>query len=472
MAEILILLAFIATLAAVSIYLQSRKMNLSVVSRKILHIGAIAASAISVYMVPDLDLLYYTVLLLFPIVGIAVWKGFLKNPVNGRRSWGMVWYALIFAVLLAFFRESKPHLVYYVLMVLALADGFAALVGISFRIMPYRAGGDERTVAGSVMFFLTALIVLSSGAFFIGVSTGLTLVEILGVAFFITLVEASSSNGSDNLWVPLSLVYWLLILPDVAYTPAILVSAIALPFTAILAFRSKWLSSGGALVALLFGWFYVLSPAPSWVVIPLGFFVLGSLLSKLNADRHTGPARSSMQVLANGGVPAAFLAAFFVSGFDVFLVGFVCGFGAALSDTSSSEIGVKLSQRAYSIVGFKPYPAGLSGGVSAGGTIAGLVFAGIIALLALAVWGRFSWSYFYLFTGAAFAGNIADSLLGQFIQIKYFNEITHEWQDTRPDGVLFTQKGMKGITNDVVNLISTTFSGVLGYIIYTYCEKI
>jgi uncharacterized protein (TIGR00297 family) len=465
--EIILLLALIAALAAISALMQKREIKQAVAGRKLLHIGAIGASALSVYLVPEKDWLLYTVLILLPLVILAVWKGFLKNPVDGRRSWGMVWYAVVFAALLTFFRDSEPHLVYYTLMVLALADGFAAIAGVYFRLKPYTAGGDERTIAGSVVFYLTACAVLFYGEFFIGVSAGLTNEQILFVALFITMVEAASSNGSDNLWVPVALVYWLLVFPEVGISTEVIVSAIVLPFAAMLAFRLKWLSSGGAIVALLFGWFYIFSPAPEWVVVPLVFFVCGSLLSKLNSSRQKGPARSSMQVLANGGVPAALLAAYFLTGSESFLVGFICGFGAALSDTSSSEIGVKLGQPTFSIIGFKSYPPGLSGGISIGGTLAGLIFAGINAIISAAVFGHFSLTLILIFITVAFAGNVMDSLTGQFLQVKYLNKITREWQDTPPDGVLDTHKGVKGITNDVVNLISTTFAGAAGYFIYS-----
>ncbi len=464
---ILLLLLFILALVLTSLLVQKLGNRPSTAARKVLHIGAIGASALSVYVVPDLDALLITVILLAPIIGFVVLKGFMKDAFSGRRSWGILWYVLVFALLLFLFRKDAPHLVYYPLMVLALADGVAALIGIYLRSRSYRLGGDQRTKAGSVAFFTATFVVLAFSHYVIGMPTGFTIPQLIFVSIFLTLTEAGSSNGSDNLWVPVVLVYWLLVHPvlPTAISTAIFTFLLVLT-SAWYAVKLGWLSAGGALIALLLGWFYLFNPEVKWVIIPMSFFICGSLLSKLNTRKDKGPARSGMQVLANGGMPTLFLAAYFVTGMQGFLIGFICGFGAALSDTASSEIGIKRGGKTYSILGFKPYVKGVSGGVSIDGSLSGMLFAMFLSFLAMVLLEERSIILFIGIALVSFAGNITDSVLGQLIQEKFFDKSSAEWHDNRPENVLVVVKGIPGVTNDMVNLISTSVACLAGYAVH------
>jgi dolichol kinase len=102
-----------------------------------------------------------------------------------RRSYGEIFYPLGIALLATFFPHWRPFV--YGVLVIALADGLAAPVGIRFgrRKLP---GG--KSVAGSATFLVISL------------SAGLALGVSPVVAAALTVSEASLRYGLDNLVLP------------------------------------------------------------------------------------------------------------------------------------------------------------------------------------------------------------------------------------------------------------------------------
>ena len=98
-----------------------------VFARKILHIGAISVSAFSVYFL-EIDQLLIIIGIAIPLLAAAVFLGFFNDEDSGRKSFGILYFAISFFVLPYFFGYERPHLVFYPLMVLAWSDGLATLV--------------------------------------------------------------------------------------------------------------------------------------------------------------------------------------------------------------------------------------------------------------------------------------------------------------------------------------------------------
>ena len=109
----------------------------------------------------------------------------------GRRSYGEVFYPLGIALLATFFPDWRPFL--YGVLVIALADGLAAPVGLRFgrRKLP---GG--KSVAGSATFFAVSL---SAGLVLLGRDGIATAVV---AAILLTAAEACMRHGVDNLVLP------------------------------------------------------------------------------------------------------------------------------------------------------------------------------------------------------------------------------------------------------------------------------
>jgi CDP-2,3-bis-(O-geranylgeranyl)-sn-glycerol synthase len=107
----------------------------------------------------------------------------------GRTSYGELFYPLGIA-LLAATQPTRVQFVYAVL-VLALADGFAAIVGSRARRGRLPSG---KSAAGTATFFAIAALV--------GVSTGASLATALVAAAALALVEVALRFGLDNLVLP------------------------------------------------------------------------------------------------------------------------------------------------------------------------------------------------------------------------------------------------------------------------------
>lgn len=79
-------------------------------------------------------------------------------------------------------------------------DGFAALVGKSFKSKEYQVFGCKKTIAGSaVMFVMSCLITI---AVFSYSNTQMWLLKSIGISVVATILEAVSIKGTDNLTVP------------------------------------------------------------------------------------------------------------------------------------------------------------------------------------------------------------------------------------------------------------------------------
>lgn len=467
MTTAIVLAGIILLLLVISLALQKRTRKPNSIPRKVLHIGAISVCAAAVYLVDDADHILIAAFAALPLVIVAVAAGLLKDDASGRRSWGMVYFVIAYIVLLWFFRHSRPDLVFYPMAVLAWADGLATVVGERFGKRRFRAAGDMRTIEGSVAFFLASFSVLGfSGALIsepvLFEAWGLPLT--VAVSAFLTLVEAASASGRDNLWVPLGVVYWIGISPDIDTGGFFVSAAFFLTMAAaVVAFRRAWLNAGGAVVACLLGWVLLISPMPVSIVPALIFFLLGTAFSllprKMSSKVHPErPSRSAVQVMANGGAPVASLLLFFAADHSAFLVGFIAGFAAALSDTSSSEIGTRVAAKSYAIIGLRQLRAGVSGGISLPGTLAGIVFAGVIPAVAVPL-GFLDVRTAVVVAGLAFSANLADSLLGQFTQRKR-TAADGSWEDVADPFEGNKIRGFRWMSNDAVNAIAVTLSTI------------
>lgn len=120
-----------------------------------------------------------------------------------RTSYGEICFPISVAIL---FQLSHLTPVFYIipLLVLTLADAFAAIVGVRYGKSHYNAAEGIKSIEGSLFFFITAflcvqipLLLLSDFA-----NSHIILVALF-IALLITLCEAASWQGLDNLFIPL-----------------------------------------------------------------------------------------------------------------------------------------------------------------------------------------------------------------------------------------------------------------------------
>ncbi len=132
-------------------------------------------------------------------------RGILGEAIDGvgRRSLGEVWFPL--AVGLLFLISGGDPLTFCIpMLILTLADAAAALVGARYGTLRLLPGRGEKSVEGSLAFFVLAFL-STQIPLLLFTDTGRTetLLIALGLALHTMLLEAIAGRGLDNLLIPL-----------------------------------------------------------------------------------------------------------------------------------------------------------------------------------------------------------------------------------------------------------------------------
>jgi len=121
-----------------------------------------------------------------------------------RKTKGSILYPIIvYGCYLAYDHFGAMIFYYTPILVLAISDPLAALVGKSFPKGAYEIFGLQKTLSGSSAFFLSALLLCLGLFTFLGELTFLPAFYIaLSTAFLCTIAEAISHHGYDNFSIP------------------------------------------------------------------------------------------------------------------------------------------------------------------------------------------------------------------------------------------------------------------------------
>ena len=142
---LLVLGLVVAFLTAAMETLARREVFPQWLCRKVLHLGAVGACAVAPLLLDDIKVLTLIVavtsLLLFALVG----SGMLFREDGGRRSWGIALFPLPYLALLLIFPEVADRwLIALPMLLLAVSDAFAAVVGTLFRTPSFTLTGDRK----------------------------------------------------------------------------------------------------------------------------------------------------------------------------------------------------------------------------------------------------------------------------------------------------------------------------------------
>jgi len=268
-------------------------------------------------------------------------------------------------------------------------------------------------------------------------------------------------------------------------------------FAAVVAFaarRAHALTTGGAAAAFVVGTLTVASGSAGFALVLLAFFVPSVLLSRYGRARKraltdagkAGP-RDAMQVVANGGVATACALAWATTHDVRWAFAFAGAYAAAAADTWATEIGTLARSEPRSILTLRPVATGMSGGVTLPGTLAeiagaawmGLVGIAGIVLAYLLVTGGFGYSMANGAAGtlrlavAALAiplggvlGATVDSVLGATVQELRRCDACGRTCETDPHacgGPTRLVRGVRGCSNDVVNLLATAAGAAVAF---------
>jgi len=249
------------------------------------------------------------------------------------------------------------------------------------------------------------------------------------------------------------------------------ISAVLSGAIVVVAALARSLSLSGAVAAWAVG-FLVYGFGGVALAFPLvAFFATSSLLSRL--PRRGGPAvsqtrgsrRDAVQVLANGGVPAALALACALHP-QSRLLAMLClaALAAANADTWATEIGSRLSRRPRLVSTWRPVEPGMSGAVSWTGFVASLLGAAVVVAAGVAAWppgtavlfGRPDMAESLALVWAGLMGSYLDSLLGASVQgiwrCSRCERVTERARHC--DAAATRLRGLAWVDNDVVNLLS------------------
>ncbi|HYG63719.1 MAG TPA: hypothetical protein VEL74_14150 [Thermoanaerobaculia bacterium] len=184
--------------------------------------------------------------------------GFLKS-LHGvkRRSRGAEYYPL--AVFLTFvLTQGRPWLYLSAVLVLAVADAFAALIGSQYGRVRYEVEDETKSLEGSLVFLVLAFLAIHLPTLLLtDLPRPVCVLAALLVAALVTGFEAISLEGADNLFIPLAVV---LILAKITSKPLgevifqnLSLLAICL-LVALVVWRSHSLNVGGAIAFILFAY--------------------------------------------------------------------------------------------------------------------------------------------------------------------------------------------------------------------------
>ena len=131
---------------------------------------------------------------------------------------GTVYYAIsiLILIIISFGIYKDPLLGLIPNLIMAYSDGFAGVFGKILKSKKYKINGAKKSYAGSfIMFLLTILIIggyLLSKHQEVFFQTGHWPLITVMMSIMITIIEAVSSKGSDNISVPISTLIMLILI--------------------------------------------------------------------------------------------------------------------------------------------------------------------------------------------------------------------------------------------------------------------
>lgn len=131
---------------------------------------------------------------------------------NKEEGLGTVYYAISLLILsiITFGIIKKPEMGLVPVLVMAYADGLAAVFGKKIKSKPIKIGKTTKSIAGCVTMFIVTFIITSSFLRY----TGVTMWPLFSIIMsaFATIIELVSVKGLDNITVPAIMYIMLMVM--------------------------------------------------------------------------------------------------------------------------------------------------------------------------------------------------------------------------------------------------------------------
>ncbi len=453
-------------------------------ARKFLFLIAASITSFSVYLIESINLLIITA----SGASVLAWLVIVKNLFSDyyesqKQGWSIFYFSLAFLFLLVIFRENR-FMIFFPFFSAGISKGISSITGLYLGRKHYVITAGEKSIAGSISFFLL-LFLFTLAPFYFNISeTGFSspgsqylIISSVTIAFFLTVTELLTSGGNGSFFVPVLYAVLFFLFYKIENFTLLYDFLTGLGFAFLLvtaSYKLKFLSLNGSiatfiLAGLLFGF-----GGWAWSVPILSFFLLSSLISKMpHRSKDTegifekSSTRDYLQVFANGGAGGVLVLLYTNSGDQIYYLLYVAALAAVCADTWATEIGTMRKTATYHILNFRKVSQGISGGISVQGTL-GAVAGSFAIALSGAFWINEGLAvYFLLVMFSGLAGSIIDSLLGATIQLQYkcnsCGKITERKEHCGVKSKYF--RGINWVNNDVVNFLCS-LSGIVIILIF------
>lgn len=250
-------------------------------TRKLVHLGGGIVGLFLPFLIRSpLVVLLLTLSLSF-LFALGGKTGLLKS-IHGvaRSSRGSEYYPL--AIFLVFLISAdRPWLYVSAVLVLAVADAFAALIGSRYGVIRYEVEDEYKSLEGSLVFLIVAFLAVHLPTLLMtDLPRGVVVMSALLVAILVTGFEAISLRGTDNIFVPVAVVFVLQKitakpLSEIVYQNLSLL--VIFIVVALVAWRFRTFNVGGTIAVVLFIFATWSLGSRRWsvpVFLGLGAFVL------------------------------------------------------------------------------------------------------------------------------------------------------------------------------------------------------
>ena len=387
-----------------------------------------------------------------------------------RKTLGTIFFPLGFIIIAALFWEYKYNIA-CCFMILAIADPLSSLTGENIKKPhKYNVGGDVKSYEGSMIMFLSTFIILYlfSNSVFHQFDTLETFLAIMLSCFAITIAEAMSIKGSDNISIPLTAFFFIEIFNTVNMGNFIIGFSFVISLITIVLFyfyKRKHLSLDGFLSSTLMAGL-ILGFGGLKYVLPIAiFFILSTLLSKVGMKnlRESKSGRNASQVFANGGVGLVLCIFNHFYQMELIYIMFLASIAAANSDTWATEIGKLSRTRPKDIISGRSLNKGESGGITFIGLLGSMSGSFVIATVGYFL--DINTSFLIIVFISGFLGSIFDSILGSTLQSRFIlidGKTIKEEKETDS----YHYSGLVSINNNSVNFLCTLSAPIFFILLY------
>lgn len=163
-------------------------------ARKLIHVLGSMASASLVLLIPQKQIAIIAAIFCVVLIVVRRYKLTPTLYEIKRHSYGDLFFPL--GVLLAALTAPDAKSFVTIMLIVGFADTFASLVGQKWGKHKYKVFRSHKSIEGSLTFFIISIFILTFSTLFGEVAVVL-------IAVCLTLTEAFSGLGLDNLTIPL-----------------------------------------------------------------------------------------------------------------------------------------------------------------------------------------------------------------------------------------------------------------------------